>query len=423
MSVIGIIAEYNPFHMGHLKQIKCCKKNDSDMIIAVMSGDFIQRGAPAIFNKYIRAKLALSSGVDLVLELPSLYATASAPIFANGGVSLLNQLGCVNQLCFGCETVNTEKMETLADFLSCPPSSYEKNLSLQLSKGYSFPKAREISLRSFFDEEFLVAIDQPNNILAIEYLIALKRRKSSIQAVPILREGSKYHEKDLKNNGYPSATAIRNHIASYIKDSNSQKASEAFDVMEKLKKAIPSEAYQLILENHILKEYLETDDFSQLLHYKLMTERENGFHQYADISPDLSSKIIKNLNHFQNYTQFCDLLKSKEITYTRISRSLLHILLNIKKEDYEEIKLQAEVPYARILGFRKEAAPLLSNLKQKAAIPIISKLADAEPLLSDFGKKVLKQNILHSNLYAAALMHKTEIPYCSEYERQIIILP
>ena len=428
MKITGIIAEYNPFHNGHLYQINSIKQDANDIVIVAMSGDFVQRGTPAIFNKYVRTQMALLSGADLVLELPSVFATASASYFAKGGVSLLDKLGCVDQICFGVENTEKEKLDFLSEFLyQTTVNNSEKNnqhylylLEKEIANGNSYPKAREIAINSLFGSEYSVLLSTPNNILALEYMIALKERNSNMQPFMLKREGADYHKKNIQTNEYPSATAIRNCVIDYITSLSKENFNNAFDAMEKIEGSIPHEAYHYIIHNHILKDFLINDDFSYVLHNKLLTEVSQGFTCYADVTEDISGKIVKNINHYQSFSQFCDLLKSKDITHTRISRCLLHILLNIKEETYSLIKENDYTPYAKILGFRKESADVLSVIKKKSAIPLISKLADASVLLDNYGNHILNQDILCSHLYNSAYMNKKKTQFISEYERQII---
>lgn len=422
MKITGIIAEYNPFHNGHLYQINSIKKETEDFVIVAMSGDFVQRGTPAIFNKYARTKMALLSGADVVLELPSVFATASAPYFAKGGVSLLDKLGCVNQLSFGVETADTEKLDTLSTFLSQNPFLYQSILEKELANGNSFPKARELAIQNTLGNDYAALLSTPNNILGLEYMIALKERNSNIKPLPLKRDGADYHEERILDNKNPSATAIRKNVVAYMTSLAKEKFDCAFDAMENIEKAIPPKAYHDLVHNHVLKDYLVSDDFSYALHTKLLTEAPNGFTDYADVSEVLSAKIINHLNQFQTISQFIDLLKSKELTHTRISRCLFHILLNIKEECYEAVKENDYVPYARILGFRKESTDVLSEIKKASTIPLISKLADASHSLDLYGTHILKQDILSSHLYQSAYINKKGTEFVSEYEQQIIKL-
>ena len=422
MKITGIIAEYNPFHKGHLHQMENCRKSPDDYIIAVMSGDFVQRGAPAVFNKYHRTETALLGGADLVLELPCIYATASAPLFAAAAVSILDSLHCVDSLSFGCENMDFDRMKRLSEFLSAPGSRYEQLVNEALCHGCSYPKARENALQYLFGPDILSVIQTPNNILALEYLIALKKRNSAITPDPVLREGCDYHSITARENQYPSATAVRCLIEEYGNSLKNRDDSHAFQTLEQLGKLLPEHCLQYLLQNHVLKNGMDVDDFSFPLHCRLLSEAPDGFSSYADVSDDLSAKIIKNLNAYRSFSQFCRILKSRDLTYTRISRALLHIVLGIKKELYPENKYPFTVPYARVLGFRKNSAELLSTVKKHSEIPVISKLADADRLLDAHGRKLLSRDILSSHLYTAAAVNRNDSSFISEYEQQIVIV-
>lgn len=423
MKVIGIIAEYNPFHKGHLYQISQCKKNKDDFVIAVMSGDFVQRGAAAIFNKYHRTEMALNAGIDLVIELPAIFATASASVFSEAGISILDQLGCVDEICFGCETSDFNKLNKLATFLAFPPEKYHELINQETAKGNSYPKARECAVSYCLSSDYIPLLQTANNILALEYLISLKKRNSQIKANPLTRTGADYHDIDCLDAKYPSATSLRNHIVKYIENLSTENFDRAFQHMEQIEKGIPLNSCLPMFHNHFIKDFLERDDFSYALHYKLLSEEKNGFEAYYDITADLSSKIIKNIRNYRSFTQFCDALKSKNLTYNRISRCLLHILLNIKQEDIITTDhSRINVPYARILGFQRESQELLSKIKKNSSIPLISKLADANELLDNYGQIVLSKDIFCSHLYASTLANKKGVPFKSEFEQQIIII-
>lgn len=404
MKTAAIIAEYNPFHEGHRYQIEeTRKRTGADYILILMSGDFVQRGAPAVFNKYQRTKTALQSGADAVIELPSLYAVSSAEFFAGGGITLLNHLGMVDYLSFGSESGNIEMLNYCAGLLSADSPSYKEALSLLLKQGLSFPAARNRAVLktissvsgtpSLTEEEINTLFSSPNNILAIEYCKALLSLNSSIKPVTIKRQGAGYHEACLSDDPavFNSASAIR-------------------AAMEK---------------GSIAADYLTANDFSSLLRYKLLLEREQGFANYLDCTDDLSDKIIKNLPFFTDFNGFCNRLKSKDITHTRISRVLTHILLGVTTPGSFRLPFperELSVPYARLLGFKKESSELLSSIKQNSSIPLISKLADASSLLNEQSLSMLKQDILVSDIYESIYAQKYNKEPQSEYRQSPVIV-
>jgi len=418
MNVTGIIAEYNPFHNGHLYQIQQARKNGDEYIIVVMSGDFLQRGTPAVFDKWTRTRMALMCGADLVIELPSVFATASAQYFARGGISILDKLGCVDTISFGCESDDITMIQTLSSYLSEEPQEYKETLQKYLREGNSFPRARELALNECLSPEAAAFACSPNNILALEYCIALLERDSSMNILPIKREGNGYHDTGLVKETFASATAIRDIMEKNIFSIDNHDLS--LSVPAELKEYIPESVYSIINEKK--NDYVTQNDFSTLLHYKLLTEGNISLTKYADVSEDLSDKIRKNLRHYCDYNSFCELLKSKELTYSRINRALTHILLNVTQEMYESTKKNDYAGYARILGFQKEASPLLSEIGKNTTIPLISKLANASNLLSEDTLKYLEHDILCSHIYESIISAKTGKSIRNEFQREIIRL-
>lgn len=383
MKVAGVITEYNPFHNGHKYQLEQIKRQTSaDYIIVVMSGDFVQRGEPAIIDKYKRTRMALLSGADLVLELPAVFATASAEFFAGGGVSVLKNTGIVDMLCYGVESVDHELTKLVAGVLNNPPAEYSASLARLIQGGMSFPAARSRALCEYFQdtydstsEKLYAFIASPNNILAIEYEKALM--DCDITGFPIQRVGEGYHSTD-STSKFSSATAVRGVISTLIDiDKHNTITNMQLDnswISAKFSQLIPS-ACTDILVNCILGGHIVfPDDISEMLYYRLLTGKYKGFAQYSDCTKELSAKIVKNIYKYESFTQFCNLLKSKNLTYTRISRVLMHILLDIENNDFN---ICMDNPYLRILGFKKSSGELMHLLKKRASAPIITKVADA----------------------------------------------
>ena len=413
MKIAAIIAEYNPFHNGHHHQVEETRRQTgADYILAVMSGDFVQRGGPALCSKHFRTLMALEGGVDAVIELPSLYATSSAEFFASGGVTLLNQLGSIDILSFGSEAGELPPLIKCAHSLYSLDESYQSAIREHLLNGCSYPAARAKVLAPG-DQELL---SSPNNILGLEYCKALISSMSSIQPFTLKRQDSGYHQTSLNTSsenlpGYASASAIRHAL---------------FQGMETIAAYVPDAVYQIIDRNHISSFMMTENNFSGLLHYKLLSEQNEGFTSYLDCTPDLSDKIIKNLSFYTGFSDFCRLLKSKDLTYSRISRVLTHILLNIKTPEFYKpvlAKRKLFVPYARLLGFRKDAAPLLSQIKKHSAIPLISKPANASALLDKNAFELFKQDVYCACIYESLLLDKYGISPVNEWKQSPIILP
>ena len=410
MKTAGIIAEYNPFHTGHMRQLSFVRETlCADYIIAVMSGDFVQRGTPALLPKHVRAEAALRCGADLVLELPVCAATASAELFARCAVEILDGTGVTDVLCFGSEEGELPLFQKTAAILSEEPEEYRTLLKAALKTGLSFPAARSRALASYIKEadppadlpaygQFLA---KPNNILGIEYCKALHCLRSRIQPVTLRREGSGYHDLELSRDFAPSASGIR----AWLKEHGSGD----------LNGLLPEASLSLLdtaVRNHRL---LFEDDLDTLLAYCLFSETKESLCEYQDVSPELASRIIRMRNQYSGFLPFAALLKTKELTQTRIRRCLLHILLHIKSTPRSP-------GYARVLGFRKSAAPLLSAIKKEGRIPLLTKAADAPGLLSGHQLELFEETTFASNIYETLLSAKSRVPFVHEYQKPVIIL-
>lgn len=411
MRVNGIIAEYNPFHNGHKYQLtESLRRTNADYTIIAMSGNFVQRGAPAIVSKYKRAEMALLNGADLVLEIPSIYATASAEYFATGAVTLLDRLGVVTDLCFGSECGDASLLEQIAKILLEEPEDYVKSLKKYLKQGLSYPNARnEALIQNYpFLGQHKSVFSSPNNILGIEYIKAILRRKSDLTPVTVQRSGAGYHSR-FPEDALCSALAIR-------------QALYAGTDSRFLKNNMPDDAADLLTAQLEQTGPILSNDFSDILYYKLVTEKESGYEKYLDVSADLSDRICNHLDEFRGFDDFCDLLKTKDMTYTRISRCLLHILLDIRKADMDRARGMGVVPYARVLGLRTSASPLLSEIKEHSSIPLVTKLADAEKLLDRSAYAMLHQDILISQIYSGIAARRMDAAPTNEISTPLVTI-
>lgn len=411
MRINGIIAEYNPFHNGHRYQLtESLRRTDAEYTVIVISGNFVQRGAPALVDKFRRAEMALLNGADLVLELPALYATASAEFFATGAVALLNQLNVVTDLCFGSECGDAQLLRQIAEILAEEPKAYSQSLKHYLRQGLSYPNARnEALIQNYpFLGQHKNVFSSPNNILGIEYIKAIIRSKSTLNPVTVQRTGAGYHSRLPEENDC-SALAIRQALYAGTDDSF-------------LKNNMPEEAARVLSEQLAKTGLVRSNDFSDILYYKLVMEKNHGYDKYLDVSSDLSDRIKARLDEFRGFDNFCDLLKTKEMTYTRISRCLLHIMLNIKKADMDKANILGTAPYARVLGFRKIASPLLSEIKEHSAIPLLTKLADADELLDKSARDMLHQDIRISQIYNGITARKEGHAPINEIATPLVII-
>ncbi len=405
MKTIGIVCELNPLHSGHKYLLDMARKRfNADYIILVMSGDYTQRGVPSIVSKEVRTKMALMAGADAVFELPVQYATASAEYFASGAISLLNSLGCVDHILFGTENGDIEEIQKIASILNDEPDEYKKELQKGLKKGLNFASARDAALKKLITIGNSTTLIGSNNILGIEYCRALMESKSSITPLTIQREGADYNSDELTGT-YASASAIRKLLETTYPDDTYRSI---------LKNYIPEDVLTLLLSQ---KAYNRLDNYSDYLHYKLLSERSEGFTSYADIHRDLSDKIIKFLPKYTTISEFTDILKSKDLTYTRIQRSLLHILLGIKQETLDSLKQEKYPVYLRLLGFRKESSHLLAVIRESANTTVISRMSDTFKIEDKKQKELLDQDVLASDIYHLIIPDSK-----NEYQKPVTIL-
>ena len=378
MNVVGIIAEYNPFHEGHAYQIQKAKEQcGAEFAVVVMNGDFVQRGEPAIFDKYTRTKEALLGGADLIFELPVRFGLSSAGDFAMGGVLALNALPFVTHLCFGTETGDLTPLLQAATFLCDEPDSYRTRVKHFVKQGILYPKARSLALAA---ESGLPTEtwDSPNNILGLEYCVALQKLHSKIKPFTIRREGQGYHDNDTPAlSDFPSATFLREKI---------RKAGE--------------------------KENLSLSDFSSLIGYSLLTAKD--LCRIKDITPDLSDRIRNELPKYREINEFVKTIKNPSLTTGRIKRSFFQCLFDIEKEE-------PVMPYLRDLGMKKEASSLLSQ-KENASCQILTKLAFDVPKMDDTAKKLFAKDLLASDLYRQVFCHKYNQTLTNEYQHSPIVL-
>ena len=409
----GIIAEYNPFHNGHQYQIEEIRRQTgADFVIAAMSGDFVQRGEPAIFDKYTRTRMALCGGADLVVELPALFATSSAEDFAACGVSLLSNLG-TDFLCFGSESGNLFHLQKAAEILSEESAIWQPLLQTYLKQGETYPSARSLAVAELTGDPGLsTLLATPNNILAVEYLKALKQQGSSMIPVTIRRRGCGYHDSEYSA-PYASASAIRLFL----------RQSAVLESPETLRMQIPPAAFDALLKEGALAKPVFPDDLSELLQFRLLSavHRKEDLNRFLDFSSDLATRLTRQVLHFAPFSEQIMQLKTKGYTYTRVSRALLHLLLDITKEQSSQAKSLGYAPYARILGFKKSAGPLLSHLRRQSRIPLITKTADAKKLLSPEAMKVLETDFYVSHIYQSLLASHGRLMR-NEYTKSVIVL-
>lgn len=406
MKVVGVIAEYNPFHNGHWYHIEEAKRQSgADYVVVVMSGNFLQRGAPALLNKYQRTQMALMHGVDLVLELPAIYATGSAEFFATGAVLMLEALGIVDYLCFGSEAGDLEHLNEIAALLLTEPPQYKELLNQSLRGGDSFPVARSNALKAILKNSPTQAIlTNPNNILGIEYLKALIKYNCRIKPLTIKRIKSEYHDTTI-NEQISSATAIRTSIIN--------ENSPTFVLND-----VPNKVGNLLKDCYNLNYPVQFNDFSLPLQAKLINQ--TNLSQYLDMNEELEFRLLKKNNYTLSIDQLAEEMKSKQITRTRINRCLTHILLDLKQNQLEQFINDGWIYYERILGFQKSSSKLLARLRKTSAVPIINKLSNGKKLLPPNGLTMLEQDIQATHLYNLIVLDKFGTTLKNEYKTGII---
>lgn len=434
MNVTGIIAEYNPFHNGHAYHIEETRKQThADYCIAVMSGDFVQRGAPALLNKYDRTKMALQNGIDLVIELPVAAAVSSAEFFARGGVCLLDALGIVSQISFGAELIRSsdiQMLETIANLFACEPPAFRTQLESALKSGCSFPAARaqaalyclqqsETSVDSLHRLEQLLA--SPNNILAVEYEKAIIQNHARLHPCIIARTGAGYHD-TTTDTSLASASALRRFFFQDLKQSSMHQTDSEL-LTQTLKRTVPESVHHQLKEAWCTHQFLREDDFSDLLYYELHHRRfSHSENPDIETSSDLEQRITNRLEQFTCWSEFVADLKTKNQTYTAISRTLLHALLGIDKKVLTAAASCHYAPYARILGFRKDAAPLLKELQLHSQIPLLRKIAKERQVLTPAQQYLLDLDISAADLYNRILYTKSGIRRRSELREPLVIV-
>jgi len=404
MGAVGIIAEYNPFHNGHLNQIR--KIEDmfpGEPVICVMSGNFVQRGEPAIFNKYIRTEAALKCGAAMVIGLPFAFASASAEYFAGYAVSILEATGIVDKICFGSEHGEMGLLEEVARLLAFESKAYSDSLRNNLALGMSYPKARQEAVGGLLPEAVEI-LSEPNNILGIEYIKAIYKQNAKLIPHTIKRQGEGYHSLN-SSTDLSSATAMRAAI-------KSGEYSNAF-------KSLPThiaDIYKSQIENEMIFDF---NAFSPYLHYRISTMASYDLANIAGIDEGLENAIIKVCAKYKLISEILVELKSKRYTYTKLSRALLHIILDLSKSDFENYG-KNKPHYIRVLGFRKEYENLLKQMENNAKAPLILNLKNSTDNLSETGRRLLEREIIATDIYNLAAPYPMVKNF--EYTQPLVIV-
>lgn len=411
--VLGIIAEYNPFHNGHMYHLQKAKEQSgAQYCICVMSGNFVQRGNTSIVNKWKKAEMALLNGVDLVIELPTIYSVASAEGFSLGAIKLLNNLKIVDVISFGTETSDFAALNNISSIVNEEPMKYKSILNSELKKGLSFPKARENALMLYLNDNkrYDNILNTPNNILAIEYLKALKKIKSTIQPIPVKREKVYYNDNVIVDE-FASATAIRKLLK-----------NEEFS---EIRKVVPKSTYQILKkETELGNVVLDLSRYEKEIIYNLRRMTVSEIAELPDVNEGLEHSLKNAANYSNDITNLINIVKTKRYTVTRIQRILICALLGITKRDVGMAKKTE--PYIRVLGFNEKGKELISRINKQnpkaTVITSVKKFQDKNNnnKNSKIYKRLLDIDIFSTNVYTMAC--KSESLANLDYTKNMVIL-
>lgn len=404
--VLAIICEYNPFHNGHLYQLtESIKLVQPDYVVCIMSGNFVERGNTALINKWARTEMALNSGVDMVIELPTIYSISSAENFAAGAIKILNSLNCETVLSFGSECGDISILNKFAEIICNEPAEYVTMLNHELAKGLSYPKARENAMLLYINDirNSANVLSGSNNILAIEYLKQIMKTGNKITPITIKRICADYNSLSVYNN-IASATAIREMLL--------QKKS--------VKNLIPNSAYNVLKEELGNGRFvLDVSQFEKQIIYKLRCMTIEQIANLPDVSEGLEYKIKEASNTCNTLDSILLAIKSKRYTMTRINRILLYALLDITKQDY--INSQKILPYLRVLGVSENGKLLLSELSKNRKLNVITSV---KQFMDKNNNKVLKsmleKDIFATNVYT--LEYKKNPEANLDFTKKMIIV-
>lgn len=382
--ILGVIAEYNPFHNGHLYHISESKKAvNADYVVAIISGNFVQRGDTSLIDKWSKTEMAIKNGVDLVIELPLLYSISSAENFAEGGIKMLNSFNIVDYVSFGSELCDVNILNEFADVLFHEPKEFVSVLNHELSKGFSYPKARENALLMYLNDirKYANILSSPNNILAIEYLKALKKYKSSIVPVSINRNKVDYNSTEIVD-GFASATAIR-------------KIAMTNDVWS-LRQAMPKSSFDIMYEClRAGKTVSSLAKFEKEIIYNLRRMRISEIANLPDVSEGLEYSIKNAASSCNTIDELINIVKSKRYTTTRLKRILVYCLLGITKKDMQDSR--KVTPYVRVLGFNDKGKELLSGISH--ANPKLEIVTSVKKYMETSTNRILR-NMLAKDVFA-----------------------
>ena len=395
MKTLGIVSEYNPFHNGHQYHIQAARQEfGAENIVCIMSGSFMQRGEPAMFDKWSRAKMALQNGADLVIELPFVYSCQPAEIFSFGAMNILNNLGIIDGICFGSELGSAAALTEIAALLINEPEEFSQLVKLHLKSGSTYPRSVSLALGDYYRGNEAIHPDiweNPNNILGIEYIKSIMQLKSPMVPYTIKRFGNQYNDMEITQS-IASATAVRHELKS-------------FGMSERLQTALPKASFDIIKANIENKGPVLMEDYSDMLLYKLRTMTAEQISEYISISEGLEYRIKKAADQAGCMNELIEGIKTKRYTRAFIQRMLCHILIDLKWEKTIAFKQLGTPSYCRVLGFNDKGKLLLRNIADTSQFPVINKVASfqtEDSVLSD----VFEYDIRSTDIYNLAYTNK-----------------
>lgn len=404
MKILGIVAEYNPFHLGHKYQLEMAKKESQcDVVAAVMSGNYVQRGEPAIVDKYTRAEMAVRNGVDLVIELPFPFSCQNAELFSLGAIRELKKLN-VSTISFGCENTDIDLLYKIADFQLNNTEEYNLLLKRYVSEGSSYPSAVNSTINALLNNNHTDdLILSPNNTLGLEYIKAAKKINFNVDFLPIKRHMAQHNDKKITNK-FASATAIRSEILTMN--------------LIKAKTSMPMTSHALLKEYY--KEHRlfnSLDNYLDLIYYKIISSGKSCLKSIYDVNEGLENKIYDNAFRHKTLDAFIMAIKSKRYTYSRIRRILLNILLDITAKDIDYLN-KNDNNYVKALAFNLNGKKALNHAKENETA-IITKFSDYKRNSIDVrNDKIFEMTSKSSNIYYLPFKNKENL-YNTEYKKNV----
>ncbi|MBB6443727.1 nucleotidyltransferase [Bacillus benzoevorans] len=386
MKATGVIVEYNPFHYGHIYHLEQAKKvSGADVVIAAMSGNFLQRGEPALVSKWARTEMALNGGIDLVFELPYAFAVQKADTFANGAVSLLSAAGC-SSICFGSESGDIEGFYDTYRFLNQHDEKYKAAIHAFLQQGNSYPKALSLAFASLEPDKHLIDLTKPNNILGFQYVTAAQKQQASLKMATIKRKNADYHDEQFTSSPIASATSIRKALFSRTNEGSA------------IQSYVPDDTYRLLTSyQRSFGSFHNWENYWSYIKLLLLQTTAEELKDIYEMEEGLENRFLALAAKAESFSEFMNALKTKRYTWTRLQRALTHILTRTKKTD---VKMAEEkVSYLRLLGMTRNGRAYLNRYKKEISLPIIVKRAS-------FDDPLIRLDSKAARIYAMGLPQK-----------------